>query len=88
MLGVKAQRPSRSPKYLQSNFSTLKMTDSLSTLMAKRTVENVWARSQRQTIECSYEYVIPDLSLLTQKVGEKVDSPLFFVKGNENISSK
>ena len=61
------------------------MTDSLSTLMAKRTVENVWARSQRQTIECTYEYVIPDLSLLTQKVGEKVDSPLFFVKGNENI---
>ena len=61
------------------------MTDSLASMMSKSSVENAWACSKRDVIKCSYNYVIPDLSLLTQKVGEFVTSPIFSSKSNEAI---
>ena len=50
-----------------------------------RLVEKARAFSQPELVELTFEYTIPDLSLLPQKNGEGVCSPSFYAKSHENI---
>jgi len=55
---------------------------------SQRLVEKARAVSQPEIVELSYEYTIPDLSLLPQKPGEYVSSSVFHAKSHKNIAWK
>ena len=50
-----------------------------------RLVEKARAFSRPELVELTFEYTIPDLSLLPQKNGEGVCSPSFYAKSHENV---
>ena len=55
---------------------------------SQRLVEKARAVSQPEIEELSYEYTIPDLSLVPQKPGECVSSSVFHAKSHANIAWK
>ena len=50
-----------------------------------RLVEKIRTVSQPEMVELSYEYTIPDLSLLSQKIGEHIEIPAFKSKSHPDI---
>ena len=52
---------------------------------AQHSLESARAVSQREVIELSYEYTIPDFNLLPQETGDILVSPVFFAKSHPNL---
>ena len=65
--------------------SVLPTQSSSSETTSQNLVEVAGAVSQPEIVELSYEYTIPDLSLVAQKPGECVFSPIFFAKSHPGI---
>jgi hypothetical protein len=52
---------------------------------SQRLVEKARAVSQPEIVELSYEYTIPDLSLLPQNSGKFISSPVIYAKSHKHI---